>query len=142
MIRRLEIKDINRVIELENSVFNHSLGYEFLEKASKSEIAYVYVDINDNFIDGYISTIFDGKTIEILNFCVDKDYQRQGIGYKLINYVFDELKGKGAKDSILEVRRTNNPAIGLYEKVGYKKIHERKAYYSDGEDALVLQIKF
>ena len=141
MIRSFELKDIDRIIELENSVFNHSLGNEFLEKAFRSEIAYVYVFEEDNIIKGYISTVFDGKTIEILNFCVDKNYQRMGIGEKIITYVLNELKLKGAKDSILEVRRSNVKAITLYTKVGYKKIHERKAYYSDGEDALVLQAK-
>lgn len=141
MIRSFELKDIDRIIELENSVFNHSLGNEFLEKAFRSEIAYVYVFEEDNIIKGYISTVFDGKTIEILNFCVDKNYQRMGIGEKIITYVLNELKLKGAKDSILEVRRSNVKAIALYTKVGYKKIYERKAYYSDGEDALVLQAK-
>ena len=128
-------------MELENSVFNHTLGYEFLEKASTSEIAYVYVYEENNYIKAYISTIFDGKTIEILNFCVDNNYQRLGIGTKLLSHVLNELKALGAKDSILEVRTSNEKAIGLYEKIGYKQIHIRKAYYSNGEDALVLQIK-
>lgn len=138
MIRKIKENDINRIIEIENKVFNHSLGYEFLKKASESSMAYVYVYEENKNILGYISSLYDGEVIEILNFCVDTDYQHKGIGKSLLSYLLLTLSKIGAKASILEVRESNLKAIDLYSKFNYKNLHKRKAYYSDGEDALVL----
>ena len=38
----------------------------------------------------------------------------------------------------LEVRRSNKPAIALYEHAGFKTVHVRARYYQDDEDALVM----
>ena len=41
---------------------------------------------------------------------------------------------------LLEVRAGNAPAIALYGKFGFQKIHIRKNYYQDPvEDALILE---
>ena len=42
-----------------------------------------------------------------------------------------------ADSVMLEVRVSNLAAIRLYEKFGYQRIHKRKRYYQDGEDAFV-----
>lgn len=39
----------------------------------------------------------------------------------------------------LEVRESNEVAISLYKKYGFSKISVRKKYYSDGENAIVMQ---
>ncbi|MBR6071231.1 MAG: ribosomal protein S18-alanine N-acetyltransferase [Acholeplasmatales bacterium] len=142
MIRRIDYCDIDELIKLENETIGTTLGKEMFDLAVRSEIAYYYVYVENNKILGYISTSFDGISIEVLNFCVYKEYQGKGIGTKLLCHVLDELYSKGANNSILEVRESNNRAIGLYSKVGYKKIHIRKNYYSDMEDAIVMQKLF
>ncbi len=139
MIRRIENKDIEDIIKLENETLNTTLGEELLKMAVTSSMAYYYVYIENNKIIGYISSSFDDVTIEILNFCVDKEYQHKGIGTKLISHLFTELLKKGANNSILEVRESNIKAISFYERIGYKKISIRKNYYSNGENAHVLQ---
>ena len=139
MIRKIEFKDIEDIIKLENETLNTTLGEEMLKIAVTSSMAYYYVYIENNKIIGYISSSFDDVTIEILNFCVDKKYQHKGIGTKLISHLFTELLNKGANNSILEVRESNIKAISFYERIGYKKISIRKNYYSNGENAYVLQ---
>ncbi|MCR5231945.1 MAG: GNAT family N-acetyltransferase, partial [Acholeplasmatales bacterium] len=71
-------------------------------------------------------------------FCVNKDYQHKGIGSELLNELMNFLIEKGAKSFILEVRESNNNAIRLYEKFGFKEISIRKNYYSNLENAKVL----
>ena len=141
MIRLIKYEDIKRIVELENDVLGTTLGEKMLEMAVRSTIAYYYVYEENNNILGYISTMFDGDVIEILNFCVDKAYQKQGIGTKLLSHAIDYLKEKGAKTSILEVRESNINAISLYKKLGYLQINIRKQYYDNGENALVLEKK-
>jgi ribosomal-protein-alanine N-acetyltransferase len=45
----------------------------------------------------------------------------------------------GAESAVLEVRAGNKAAISLYHKLGFAEVGKRKAYYSDGEDALLMQ---
>lgn len=142
MIRRINYDDVSKIVELENNTLGTTLGEKMLEMAIRSPMAYYYSYVENNKLLGYISTMFDGEIIEILNFCVDKDYQHKGIGTKLISYALSYLYSKGAKSSILEVRESNINAISLYKKIGYKQISIRKNYYNNVENALVLEFKF
>ncbi len=140
MIRKLEEKDIKKVEQLELSTINSSLGFDMLKSSINDEFKYFYV-YEENDILGYISTIFDGLTVEILNFCVDSNYQNKKIGTKLLSYIINYFFKNGAKSFILEVRNNNLRAIHIYEKFGFKKIHVRKNYYANGDDALILEKK-
>ena len=51
----------------------------------------------------------------------------------------EKAKALGARQSLLEVRVSNAPAIALYEKFGYERYGVRKNYYADGEDAFVMK---
>ena len=42
----------------------------------------------------------------------------------------------------LEVRKSNQAAIALYEKFGFSPVNVVKRYYSDGEDAILMGIGF
>ena len=139
MIRRIKYEDVNEIIKLENETIHTTLGKEMLDLAVRSEMAYYYVYLDKNKVVGYISSSFDSFTVEILNFCVYKEYQGKGIGTKLLNYLLCDLYNKGAESSILEVRESNSNAIKLYTKFGYKNINIRKNYYSDLENAIVMQ---
>ena len=139
MIRLIKYEDVKKIVELENDVLGTTLGEKMLDMAVKSSLAYYFVYEERNNILGYISTMFDGEIIEILNFCVNKSYQHQGIGTKLLSHALEYLKDKGAKTSILEVRESNINAINLYKKLGYSQINIRKQYYDNSENALVLE---
>lgn len=138
MLRRIKESDIEEIIELEKVTFSSTLGYSMLQEATYSKFVRAYVECNNNEILGYISLTFDSEVIEIMNFCVKKEYQGQGIGYQLLKNVLNILKQEGALRSILEVRSKNERAINLYKKLGYKEIHRRIGYYDD-DDALLLE---
>lgn len=131
--------DIENLIELEMSSFNHTLGKEFFLKALNNSFSYFYVYLENDNILGYISSLFDGEIIEILNFCVKEEYRRLKVGSKLLNYLLTNLYYLKANSAILEVRESNNVAINLYKSFGFKHINTRKNYYNDLENALVLQ---
>ena len=44
---------------------------------------------------------------------------------------------RGGDVAVLEVRVSNVAAIGLYESLGFESLGRRRAYYEDGEDALL-----
>ena len=139
MLRPYRIDDIDRIVEIENNTLDHSLGIDFYTKDLNNPFAKHYVYEIDEKIVGFISSYFDGEIIEILNFCVDNIFQSQGYGSKMLSAFFNQFE---ANSSILEVRVSNERAIHVYEKFGFKTIRIRKEYYSNGEDALFMQKVF
>ncbi|MFQ6089258.1 MAG: GNAT family N-acetyltransferase [Candidatus Methanofastidiosia archaeon] len=51
---------------------------------------------------------------------VHKDFRGRGIGTRLLNFVFDTYGERGVKKFFLDVRN-DNPALKLYERVGFEK---------------------
>lgn len=70
---------------------------------------------------------------------VNPEVRRQGLGGRLMNALLEEAEDAGMTCSTLEVRAGNQPAIRLYEKIGYVRTAVRKRYYPDNsEDAVVM----
>jgi [ribosomal protein S18]-alanine N-acetyltransferase len=66
-------------------------------------------------------------------------YQRQGLGRLLLEALLDKARSIGLERATLEVRASNQGAISLYEKFGFKLAGRRSHYYPDNdEDALIL----
>ncbi len=94
----------------------------------------------NNQILGFILLQVVSIESEILSIAVDQEMRQKGIAKKLIQHYIDSIE-VGHK-IFLEVRKTNMPAIKLYEKCGFKKIGERPNYYqSPTEDAILFQLE-
>ena len=76
---------------------------------------------------------------DLESIAVSREHRRKGVAELLIKKAMDTVEKLGLLAVLLEVRETNAPAIGLYEKVGFKKLSVRKKYYSDGENAVVMK---
>jgi ribosomal-protein-alanine N-acetyltransferase len=81
------------------------------------------------------SIIFD--ELHINNIASHPDFQRIGIGRRLLMTALDEGKLRGAKVCVLEVRASNGVAQALYTSLGFHTARRRRDYYrSPIEDAL------
>ena len=70
---------------------------------------------------------------------VHPDVQRQGIGQAMLLALLIAAYQRGLERATLEVRVSNQAAIALYKKFGFREAGRRKRYYQDnGEDALIL----
>lgn len=67
------------------------------------------------------------------------EWQRRGLGALLLDHVLAEMFDDGARSAVLEVRRDNAAAQALYASRGFEVVAERRGYYDDGEDALVMR---
>lgn len=72
----------------------------------------------------------------IATIAVDPRYQRRGIGRMLLRACEARTKQPRLK---LSVRISNHGAIALYEREGYQTVDVWGRYYSDQEDALVME---
>jgi len=76
---------------------------------------------------------------ELLFIAVEQAERGKGFAKMLMEHCHNELAAWGVKSFFLEVRKSNGVAVSLYKKLGYEKIAERKGYYADGENALVMK---
>lgn len=75
----------------------------------------------------------------VTNVAVSPEHRRQGIGRRLMVELLERAKTAGMTCSTLEVRVSNEPAIKLYEDLGYLRTALRRNYYPDNrEDAVVM----
>lgn len=87
---------------------------------------------------GYLTAYHTPDELEILNLAVRPDKRRRGHARALLAAALRTACKTGILSAVLEVRRTNTPAIALYESLGFSRAGVRRAYYPDtGEDALV-----
>ncbi len=69
---------------------------------------------------------------------INPNYQRQGLGQLLLYALLQEAVERKLERATLEVRASNQAAINLYEKFGFRLAGRRKKYYpKTGEDALI-----
>lgn len=92
-------------------------------------------------IVGYAGVLVAAPGVEadVLTVAVLPDFLRQGIASAFISKLESWSAEKEAVAMMLEVGIKNLAAIGLYEKLGYKKISIRKNYYGTGLDAHVMR---
>lgn len=77
----------------------------------------------------------------VTTLAVHPDHRRSGIGRLLMNELLDRAKQSGMKCSTLEVRSENEPAIELYESLGYRRTATRRRYYPNNDDATVMWLE-
>ncbi|MGN1098465.1 MAG: ribosomal protein S18-alanine N-acetyltransferase [Clostridia bacterium] len=132
MIRRAESGDIKRVYEIEKMSFDNPWPQnEFLPYLDGGHEKFIVSD-NDG-VDGFIIYSLIAGEAEVFDLAVAAESRGRGIGKALMEEMLSQ-----ADAAFLEVRKDNAPAIGLYERCGFKVTGERKKYYSDGEDALLM----
>lgn len=138
-IEAVTIKDLEEITNLEIQELGQTLGIDTFKQFLNTSLIYLLKATIGEKIVGYISAnILDGEG-EILNFCVDANYKRSGIGTKLFNELVEVAH---AKILTLEVKETNLVAIAFYLKQGFSIIAKRKNYYEGSINALVMKKEY
>lgn len=78
------------------------------------------------------------KKGHIVSVAVLHTLRNKGIGTSLISAGMSGMIDYGASEFFLEVRKTNEEAIAVYEKLGYSVRRVLRGYYRDGEDAYLM----
>ena len=103
----------------------------------------VYVAMVDRKAVGVIEYMRDfdeeNKTY-LYGLAVAEDYQKQGIGNKLLDYSLKELKEHKIDTVELTVEPDNEAALNLYQQFDFEKIAYRKAEYGPGEDRVIMKL--
>jgi ribosomal-protein-alanine N-acetyltransferase len=78
--------------------------------------------------------------LHILDVATHPAAQRRGHGARLIAHALAYAKEHRLRMLLLEVRRSNTPAIGLYRRFHFHTLNLRRGYYQDGEDAVEMAL--
>jgi ribosomal-protein-alanine N-acetyltransferase len=90
---------------------------------------------------GFLLTRAVCDEAEVLMLAVAPQARRAGLGRALLAAGVDALKAGGVHVLHLEVARANTPARGLYAAAGFAETGVRRAYYRDGQDAILLALR-
>ena len=149
-IRKVKPGDVRRIIEIERSWphlshWSEDSYYRLVndDGFTASFLAEVEEEEGRPFIAGFVIFHIAGPNTEVYNIAVDARHARSGIGKQLMNTVVTESLKRYASRILLEVRKSNMPAIHFYEGFGFRVLGERKDYYSNPvEDAYVMEKNF
>lgn len=136
----MQADHVAQVAELEKMCFSMPWSEKSIASELQNDLALWMVALSGDMVVGYVgSQTVCGET-DMMNVAVHPDYRRKGIGGILIEQLIMELKQRESSSLTLEVRSSNEPAIALYEKLGFRQAGRRPNYYRNPrEDALILR---
>jgi ribosomal-protein-alanine N-acetyltransferase len=137
-IHQLAYADLPQVIAIERRAFPTpwSLAMFVLELSKPSGICLAARE--DGVMVGYLVCSRYDTVWHLMNVAVEPARQRQGIASTLLERLFEQAD-KPSEQYTLEVRTSNEAAIRLYERFGFRAAGRRRGYYHDNrEDALIM----
>ena len=142
-IQKMTLEDIPTVLEIDRVSFSNpwperSYRYELTDNpAARLFVA----KLDDGAVIGYLGYWLIGDEVHISTFAVQPEFRMQGIGEDLLRSALAAAAEKGARVATLEVRESNDPAVKLYEKLGFEVVGSRPRYYRDNDEDAILMTR-
>lgn len=146
IIDAMTVDDLDEVFEIEKVSFPDPWSVDLFKAELQNPHSFNLV-VRDNSLSkervaAYIVYWIAADEMQILDLAVDERFRRHGLARLLIQSALKLAAGDGAVHAFLEVRRGNEAGISLYNALGFADIGERRKYYKDGEDAIVMGLRF
>ena len=141
IVRKMQPEDLSQVCEIEKE--NFSLPWSeksFLESMERADTVFLVALMNEE-VAGYVGCYCIAGTGEITNVAVKTSQRRKGIGGKLLEKLYEEGALLDTQEFFLEVRESNEAAIGLYLRQGFVKEGIRKKFYEKPVENAVIMWK-
>lgn len=139
-IRTMVHDDLVVVSDIERRSYEFPWSHGVFRDCLLAGYSCIVVERGDLVVGYGILSMAAGEA-HILNLCVDSNYQQMGFGERLLDEILMRARRAEINEIFLEVRPSNESAISLYKKKGFRQIAYRPAYYQarkGREDAAVL----
>lgn len=138
-IKSLEEQYLDEVCILEEKAFSMPWHRKSFQEMIQNKEACYLVALIDGKVVGCCGVRHIVGEGEITNVVVDPSFRNNKIGYQMMQALLKQGRNLGIKEFVLEVRKSNDAAIFLYEKLGFKEEGVRKNFYEQPkEDALIM----
>lgn len=137
--RSMKLSDMDEVLGIETTVYELPWSEGIMQDCIRVGYCCRVMTVNDQIVAYSIMSI-GANEAHILNICVHRDWQNQGLGRYMLEHMMDIARKEKTRTLFLEVRCSNTIAIQLYHSAGFNQIGCRKNYYPalDGrEHALI-----
>ena len=140
LIRPMREADLDRVAQMEKEIYSDPWSKRmFLDHLNSPSSLDLTLETNEEIIGYTCNTIIPEYLLAIDNLTIKKEYQDKGYGSALLAEIIQKGKEAGVTNFTLEVRESNQMAMALYDKFGFKVAGRRKRYYhSPVEDAIIM----
>jgi len=141
-IRSARLNDVSAILAIEQqaSAAAHWTSEQY-NKLVRSGIVLLAEDAGQ--LCGFVCAQAVAGEWEIENVVVAARFLRRGIASELVRELIRRAENEAVPAMLLEVRESNLPACGLYEKHGFREVGRRRAYYRDPvEDAILYALRF
>lgn len=88
---------------------------------------------------GFLLSWDAADEVHLVDVVTHPEARRRGVGRALLGALFAHAARARASMIVLEVRKSNAPALGLYRSAGFHVVGVRARYYRDGEDAVLMR---
>ncbi len=132
-------EDLEQVSTMEAACFSMPWSKKsFEENLNRSDAVYVVARDGDKVL-GYCGAYVILNEADINQVAVEPLHRKKGVGGKMLAALLEKLRKAGADAVTLEVRKSNEAAIALYESMGFVTEGIRKNFYEKPvEDALIM----
>jgi ribosomal-protein-alanine N-acetyltransferase len=144
-VRVMKASHISEILEIEKTLFSTPWTRGMFEQevagTSVDDVpgSYAVVATLGGRVVGYAIAWFIELGVHLMNIAVRKEFQRQGIGKRLLNDLIETASAAGKRIIVLEVRTSNAAAQAFYRRFGFESVGVRPDYYADsGEDAILM----
>ena len=140
IIRKMNLEDVSAIAELEKLCFSDPWSENSIASEVDNRLSYWLVAEIDGVVVGYVGsqTVLDAS--DMMNLAVNPACRKNGVAAALVTALAENLRNAGNTALLLEVRDSNEPAICLYEKMGFSCVGVRpKYYFHPREDARIMR---
>lgn len=131
---------VSQVAQLETVCFHDPWSENSIRSELENPLSLWLVALDGETVAGYVGSQSVLDAGDVMNVAVSPDYRRCGLARQLMLALEAALSDKGITSLTLEVRVSNEPAIKLYERLGYVQVGLRPNYYlRPKEDAKILR---
>jgi [ribosomal protein S18]-alanine N-acetyltransferase len=141
VIRELSLRDLAAIDEIEKRSYPTPWSRSMFagELAKPSSICIGAFESETGELLGYLIISRYVDAWHVMNLAVAPEYRRRRIATELMERLFELTASDGRRGYTLEVRVSNQGAIKLYERLGFRARGIRRGYYTDNrEDALIM----
>ncbi|MGZ4384230.1 MAG: ribosomal protein S18-alanine N-acetyltransferase [Gaiellaceae bacterium] len=138
-LRVLGLRDLARIDEIERLSYSTPWSRSMFASEIGKPASICLGAFAEEELLGYMIVSRYVDAWHVMNIAVDPTRRRRGIASLLLEALFELTTNNEQRGYTLEVRISNEGAIELYERLGFRRRGIRRGYYTDNrEDALIM----